>query len=263
VLFVVFKEEKMITESFIINPPENSQQKIWRYTDLSKFVDLLNSSSLYFCRSDLLGDEHEGALSKIDHTNFWGIFNDLDKEEVERARTKFPDALRRDFAINCWHTNDFESAAMWKLYLKSNEGIAIQSTYNRLFDSLNKSVLHFAIGRVSYIDYDSQSIGSDINGQNRFFYKRRSFEHEHELRAIISSLTNSFVDNTFETDPNFGKGFVNGGIRVNIDLSELIQTIYLAPNSPKWQFAMIEDLCLKYGYNFKIQMSSMNDNALF
>ena len=39
-------------------------------------------------------------------------------------------------AINCWHMNDHESAAMWKLYLKSNEGIAVQSTYETLRDSI-------------------------------------------------------------------------------------------------------------------------------
>jgi len=39
-------------------------------------------------------------------------------------------------AINCWHMNDHESAAMWKLYLKSDEGIAIQSTYRKLKDAI-------------------------------------------------------------------------------------------------------------------------------
>ena len=51
-----------------------------------------------------------------------------------------------EMAINCWHMNDFESEAMWKLYLKSNEGIAIQSTYQRLIDSLSNTDLSIHIG---------------------------------------------------------------------------------------------------------------------
>jgi hypothetical protein len=39
-------------------------------------------------------------------------------------------------AINCWHTNEHESAAMWKLCLKSDEEIAVQSTYEKVRDSL-------------------------------------------------------------------------------------------------------------------------------
>ena len=27
----------------------------------------------------------------------------------------------KEVAVNCWHLNEHESAAMWKVYLKSNE----------------------------------------------------------------------------------------------------------------------------------------------
>ena len=43
-----------------------------------------------------------------------------------------PNGSRDCTAVNCWHINEHESAAMWDLYLKSNEGIAIQSTYQKL-----------------------------------------------------------------------------------------------------------------------------------
>ena len=39
--------------------------------------------------------------------------------------------------INCWHESDHESAAMWKLYAKDDNGIAIKTD----FDSLAK-ILH-------------------------------------------------------------------------------------------------------------------------
>ena len=37
---------------------------IWRYKDLAKFVSMLQTSSLYFPRADLLDDPHEGALPR-------------------------------------------------------------------------------------------------------------------------------------------------------------------------------------------------------
>lgn len=38
--------------------------------------------------------------------------------------------------VNCWHLNEYESAAMWDLYLKNEEGVAIQTTFNRIKKSL-------------------------------------------------------------------------------------------------------------------------------
>jgi len=40
--------------------------------------------------------------------------------------------MRRYVFVNPWHKNEFESAAMWKLYLKSEEGVAIRTTVERL-----------------------------------------------------------------------------------------------------------------------------------
>ena len=33
--------------------------------------------------------------------------------------------------VNCWHQNEFESEAMWRLYSENNKGIAIQTTLQR------------------------------------------------------------------------------------------------------------------------------------
>ena len=52
--------------------------------------------------------------------------------------------------------NEFESAAMWNLYLKSNEGIAIQSTYKSLKRTLDKrrGDKDIVVGQVEYIDFN-------------------------------------------------------------------------------------------------------------
>lgn len=54
--------------------------------------------------------------------------------------------------------NDYESAAMWKLFLKTNEGVAIQTTYGRLFDSLDKLPKPVYVSTVKYIDYENDII---------------------------------------------------------------------------------------------------------
>src|SRR5687767_6342526 len=111
----------------IKTPSRSSQKKIWKYTDFTKFVEMLSSGSLFFCRADLLGDNFEGSLPTQNHDKksaFWdeSLKDNKHKDLIIQNLSK---KMRETFAVNCWHQNDYESAAMWKLYLKSNEGIAI------------------------------------------------------------------------------------------------------------------------------------------
>jgi hypothetical protein len=39
--------------------------------------------------------------------------------------------------VNCWHQNEFESEAMWRLYSENHKGIAIQTTFQDLVDSID------------------------------------------------------------------------------------------------------------------------------
>jgi hypothetical protein len=41
-------------------PMPNDEAEIWRYFRFNRFEDLIQSSELYFCRSDLFDDKHEG-----------------------------------------------------------------------------------------------------------------------------------------------------------------------------------------------------------
>jgi hypothetical protein len=42
--------------------PADTTVPVWRYTDLSKFVWMLQKNALYFSRADLLGDPYEGQV---------------------------------------------------------------------------------------------------------------------------------------------------------------------------------------------------------
>src|SRR5688572_17832706 len=105
--------------------------------DFTKYVAMLDGGAIYFTRADRFADPFEGTLTR--RTRF-----------VPRAR---PDELRRRVFINCWHRNDHESAAMWRIYLKSDEGVAIQSSSRRLRDAL-AGAGDVLIGEVRYLDYE-------------------------------------------------------------------------------------------------------------
>jgi hypothetical protein len=64
-----------------------------------------------------------------------GLANSLTLDEWKRREVR-PNEMERLFAAsrqwtyaNSWHLNEFESAAMWELYLKTPEGIALETTF--------------------------------------------------------------------------------------------------------------------------------------
>ena len=156
--------------------------------DFTKFVSMLENESLFFCRTDLLGDPFEGSNSKA-NANFQPevAYKDtpgfIGPAKQMRADLSHHLKWQRQWTfVNCWHAGEYESAAMWKLYTNSSEAVCIQSTYETLERLLRYKVRR--VDAVSYVDYDTDWMPEgDI--LMPLLHKRKSFEHEREVRAII------------------------------------------------------------------------------
>ncbi len=247
------------TLPYIIPNPESV---LWRFMDLAKFVSLMQNNSLYFSRADCFEDPFEGAKGVLIRQEEWsksyydffcyaidsakqidGISRSLEeiKEQAQRLLLEFKESTSKQplhTFINCWHENQYESEAMWKLYTKdSSQGIAIRTTYNRLYNSMQKNP-SISIGRVNYIDYSKRFV--DHNGA--FWYKRCSFEHEKEVRAILSDYTQKDVF----------------GILIPVDLNILIDHIYVSPTAPSWFYSLVRNLLDKYTIHKEVADSTLN-----
>lgn len=123
--------------------PKNKNIIIWRYLDFAKFLSILENRSLYFPNLTSLSevDPLEGILSEKTVKEFNDSVVKAKQGQKERVKgvvehnLRFFKNNRNIICVNSWHMNNYESAAMWKIYLKSNEGIAIQSTYKRFVKS--------------------------------------------------------------------------------------------------------------------------------
>lgn len=244
-----------------IQPPDPGVS-LWRYMDLSKFVALLQKRALVFARADNLGDPFEGsvpvptasalqaalAIRKIlpEHDLYAGMTD----EDIAEKYLQFSD-MRRQMVkasyVNCWHMNEAESAAMWKLYSKSSDALCIRTSYEKLAGCLPEECY---IGIVSYIDFKSTPISID-NTFNPFLFKRRSFAHEREARAIIVDFE---VLKTGNAPP----------IReVNVDLGKLVEGLYVSPDAPEWFREVVGGLAAQYGLGVPVEHSEMNVAPLF
>ena len=125
---------------------------------------------------------------------------------------------------------------MWRLYSKADESIAIESNYQRLFDVLDGSCF---VGLVDYIDYENEAIPPN-NYFNALLRKRKSYGHEHELRALYwdgSAAQSILHPSSNEIDNNE----MPDGIAKQIKLGELILGVRIAPNADQWFVDLISN----------------------
>ena len=230
--------------------------KIWRFMDFKKFKDLIKTRSLFFARPKTFKDPWEGYLTKkhFEESSYAGLPIFSRKFSIDFAKNSHPAMTRENLGVCCWHINEVESEAFWSKY--SKKGIVIQSTFGRLKDSFKGSNYHNVyIGKVKYIDHEVEFV--DIrNLFNSILWKRKSFEYENELRAVI-------WEQEF-----FGEGspipFTNSkGQLVNVDLEALIENIITTPFEKKNKFHnKVNKLLKKQGLNIQCLKSNLMDDPI-
>lgn len=231
-------------------PNKIHETKIWRYMGFSKFLNIIDTSSLFFPQACQFNDNYEGWASK---TDLLALEEKAKKLHGDQFNTKnkvvlpVTKILKELTVLNCWHINDYESAAMWKLYVQSGDGIAIQSTIGDLCESINVNDLEHdvTVGRVRYVDYDKHAVSEEFDDLALFSHKRPSFSHENELRAAIQLFKSNYKEEVTSHDAsNIVRP--NGGVNVSVDLKQLINKIFVAPSSSDWTTSLIKNLLSKY-----------------
>jgi hypothetical protein len=236
--------------------PDNKSVKIWRYMDFSKFVSLLETSALFLARVDKFDDPYEGARSHVNSDDEVRalLYQDVPLESLKKmsaAIASFMEWSRLWTYVNCWHVNEYESDAMWRLYARSNEAVAIQSTFEKLYSNVGSKAY---IGLVDYIDYEKQWMPEN-NSFWPFVHKRKSFEHEKELRILIQNLPKTSGEN-----PVFDYVKINNefGRLLPVNLQYMIDSVYVAPTAPKWFHDAVAGVMKKYECAFLLRQSSLD-----
>lgn len=225
--------------------PETPHTKIWRYMDLSKYLAMLVEKCLHFTCVKKLGDPFECSFFPFAED----IFNRISEFGKNHTKVLWEKVYkhRSSTFVNCWHVNEGESAALWKICLKSNEGIAIQSTFEKLTESVKDCDKKVYVGTVNYGHLKSckQKNGfRKISASDVIMTKRESFVHEAELRAVIL---------TDPTNPSDDKGI---NIKVK-DLNALIEQVLLSPESEEWILETIKKVTTDYGLNCSVEKSKL------
>ena len=243
---------------YVDNPnlekPEDENATIYRYMDFIKLLSLLDKKALFFTRVDKFNDPFEGSFSKANVELRPKYFKGIMPPNEIKTLSQFYKTFVKLTVVNCWHLSDYRMATMWQTYLRSNNGVAIRSTFGKLRNSLEYTEYKVYIGKVKYISYKSDLIPE--GPLFPYFHKRRQFEDEKELRAVIQDFARKK-----NGEINWSKSPFNIGLYVPVCLDTLIDRVYLAPRCHQWQVELVESVMRKYGVNKEVVKSSLYDTG--
>lgn len=256
----------------------SQDDSIWRYMGLSKFKDLLETSKLYFCRLDKFdNDPMEGVVPDGNYTpEFLTPVHHLDviiepignradfrlqtnnqiklvplKEcygkdyESKIAEDKKKNlSERQTMFVNCWHKNEIENEAFWRMYHDTNEPtVAIKTTVKRLKESF-KTESWVYIADVQY--YDENGTIPTGNGLYQVVHKRKQFEYEKEIRLIYWSelMYNKLAPPMRDS-------------RIDVDINTLISEVWVSPKASESDLSVIKFLTNKIGLAANVKISTI------
>lgn len=233
---------------------------VWRYMDLAKFINLLDTKCLYFPSASTFfsTDPFEGSYARRNIEWMKSKAEQLSPEQAQEVRDldgEYNRSLLFRTYINCWHIAEHESMAMWGLYADNGRGLAIRSSYKRLVDEIKQSTsrtkkareLDLYIGNIEYIDYETEKMNLDVirkfPNAAPFFYKRTAFQHERELRIGLMDYRSMNPASS---------------ISLKIDLSALIDRIVIYPKT----YPLFADAVKSIGRKFGVGKLVANSDLL-
>lgn len=267
--------------------------RLWRYTDLPKFVELLTSARLWLTNMEVLAtdDPYEGLPDAVGFPHrMWRTIDEVPemlREQilrisgrgtdgspnaafrswlmVEEQRCIMTQSGRRDYFVSCWHAAQHESTAMWKIYGAPGAGVAIVTNGGRLEAALSSDARELHLGQVRYVEPNWIEIGRG-NAFDTVMVKRSSYAYEHEVRLVhwaTGDFHDALADASWNEEAMRYDGLTDDprpvipGISLDCDLDVLIERVIVSPSAPEWYLPMIERLQERLGYHFPVASSRL------
>lgn len=213
----------------------NGNRIIWRYMSLDKFIDLITYQELHFTNANHMTDKYEGVLPRKTAA---AKMRRLESEGMSSIRSirSAVDEYESDWkrykditALSCWSMSRTESYALWKIYLGgSSAGVALKTTVGSLKKAIKtdpeSNSIHINVGEIEYSDYVPEH---ELNRYRLFLRKYEFYKFEEEFRLFICEDENTQIIDPHPLIPY-------SAIRVKVDLSILIDKIYLSPFIDEW-----------------------------
>jgi hypothetical protein len=229
-------------------------KNVYRIFSFERLKQLFVEKKLALVKPSLWDDPFENFI-----LNSRGTFSD---------GTEFTIGNRNSYYGQCWSLTK-ESDAMWRIYSPNKDGVKVKTTMRKLFQPLfelggihknlngNEYNLTSFIGKVKYkgkksllnMLNDREKMSEKLYDQSgrgqasTFYFKRKAFKHENEVRLMYNDSENTSADeNVFKFD---------------FDPTVLIEEIVFDPRMEKNDYEAKKKLTKSWGFNKSIIQSGL------
>lgn len=279
----------------IVAVPEDTTIPLWRYTSLSKFLNLVRlgkdhsdggKGNLVFCRADLLDDEYEGTISDptIDELKdmsieelqeYWGKQdpNELDVPPFEALTDSYKEIRADQLRQRIENEREIFTKQMKQItYLNCwrkdlYESSSMWRAYTTPSDgiALKSNFDNFCdcfdswpgILYIGKVQYtDYDREKMTVDAIGPFFHKRKEFKDESEVRAICTKFSKPRSKNRADDLPPIDGGEV---VKPMVDIETLIEKIVIHPEAGSYLSNVLSDYLEQYGLDITIERSSLRN----
>jgi hypothetical protein len=244
----------------IETPPDDTI--LWRYLNFVKLVDLIERRRLWFARVDTFEDPLEGTHTDAEFEHLRALPPPPSPAGEPTLAEQYVDMThkyRETMYVNCWRAAVTESMAMWDIYAKGSKGsgvVAIKSTIGRLKETLSAHPRKVFIGRVKYVEWSR--VAWRLNPLPMVMRKDLSYEHEQELRAVLSGLGEGceLPIASYSLSPE-GEHISHWprGIEISCDPEKLVTEIVIGPREQEMFEKVLDPMLRRYGLAIHVTAS--------
>lgn len=227
------------------DPDLKRPQILRRYLDLPKLIDFLRTNELFLGQASLFEDRLEGTLPEAirriarESSDFVSRHGDPTNWESNNKNRTY---------LSCWTLGSKDNMALWKLYGRTNESVAITTTVERLatvapdWDKYGR----VDVKKVRYINHDGRLPNGVYSfDESVFGFKHVAYTFEKEVRIVITCQT-----------PD-GQRDLPRAIRVPVSVNKFLRSIVVAPEAGDWFFNLIVDVARKYNVAAPVRKSEL------
>ncbi|HEV2174457.1 MAG TPA: hypothetical protein VGR71_12865 [Nitrospira sp.] len=203
---------------------------------------MLSSNALWLTQVASLEDRFEGSYPVPTAERIRAIEQTVERIELpaDVSSAYVPEYSERSLArlrqrvyVNCWYAGLNESAALWQWAERKGQSVAIRTTYELLRAAIHGMTETYS-GRVRYLNYQRDPVPFS-HKLGVFFCKRKSFQHEQEVRVVVQRRPESSA--------------ASSGIALPVDLSALVKGVVVAPRAGDWYLSVVKTTLLRFGYS--------------
>lgn len=239
---------------------------LWRYMTFEKFCWLIETSKLYHARLDKFDDPFEGSVTE-EYARQRALADHPAQNLANRYEPWIHMALTYRSYATCWHASDHESDAQWRLYGSGGAGIAVVTKMSRLEVCVDISPhRHAFLGQIEYVDFKTHDMRRPLGTRMRVgFTKRKSFEHEREVRGLIQAelpFSGPHLELT-EDQLQLLKRTMPPGVNAPVNLVELLEAIVLSPLAPAHVEKLVRIVTARHSLEHLVKRSELEGTPIY